>query len=114
MRAGVEHAWLVFWLFAEATTVIPFQPGELSTRPLITLSSAETKGCVIATRRLMLTSAGRWLRWGLDVLLIQSSAQQRCSTLALNPEQVKTRSGMSQAALAMPSVLPAMSDATDV
>ena len=105
---------LVFWLLAEATIVMPLQPGESSTRPLITLSSAETNGWVVATRRLMLTSAGRWLRFGLDVLLIQSRAQQRCSTLPLTPAQVKTRSGTSWTPLAIPSVLPPMSEATDV
>src|SRR6187549_849036 len=106
MRAGVEHASLVFWLFAEATTVIPFQPGESSTRPLITLSSAATKGWLVATRTLTFTSAGRWSRFGFDVLLIQSSAQHRCSTLPFDPLQWKTRSGTSCTPFATPSVLP--------
>src|SRR4029078_12598071 len=102
MRAGVEHAVLVFWLLAEATTVIPVQPGESRTSPLITLSSAETKGWFVATRRLMFRSAGRWLRFGFDVLLIQSSAQQRCSTLPLTPAHVKTRSRTRSSACGIP------------
>src|SRR5687767_15796327 len=87
MRAGVEQARLEPWLLAEVTTVIPAQPNESRTSPLMTDSREPTRsgssgGVITGIRRLMLTSAGRWSLLGFEGLLIQSRAQQRCSTVA--------------------------------